>query len=653
MKSHKVSMKHSLSADILVAGGGLSGVAAALAAARNGARVLLCQDRSVLGGNASSEIRMHVMGADGGGFRGSEFETEVREGGIVEEMRLRCAVENPQRCSNVLDLILYDMCRAESRLQLMLNTTLTGVEMEEDRIVRAFLNRESTEDLFEVSASVFIDCTGDGRMGAEAGAEEMRGRESRSEFGESKAQEMGDEKSLGNSLLFTARDMGKPMPFVAPEWAREFNEEDLKLRPHSSWEYGYWWLEFGGLIDTVKENELIRDELLAILLGVWDHIKNSGEHPESENWALDWFGFLPGKRESRRFRGHYVLKQDDLYEAVDFADVIAYGGWSVDTHPPEGIYGKKLEPCSQPYTPHVYGIPLGSCLSRNVENLLFAGRNISATHIAFASTRVMATCGVIGQGVGTFAAMALESGLDLPTARKDGATLERTQCRLMEQDAFLPGLRLGSPAKVVVAAGRAAAHGGGEASSEDGAYWREGGDGGGVRCLEEKENLALKAVVHASSEQEGGEAENVLDGETRSVHGKWGVRPDLTTPGTHRWMSEADDPAPWLELDWDIPVDISRVVLVFDTGMHRLLTLSLHAESNRIMEWGPQPEVIRSYRLLADTGEGLQEFASVENQVLRQRELDCDLKSVCRLRLEVEAVHGIDHARLFAVRCYD
>src|SRR5690606_12496115 len=147
----------------------------------------------------------------------------------------------------------------------------------------------------------------------------------------------------------------------------------------------------------------IRNELLAIMLGVWDHIKNRGDHG-ADNWALDWFGFLPGKRESRRFIGQYVLSERDLLESRHFDDALAYGGWSIDTHPPEGIDDPSQPPCTQIPVPHVFDIPLRSCVSAGVDNLMFAGRNISATHVAFASTRVMATCAVIGQGVGTAAA---------------------------------------------------------------------------------------------------------------------------------------------------------------------------------------------------------------------------------------------------------
>jgi hypothetical protein len=354
-----IIQEHELTCDVLVAGGGPAGVPCAIAAARSGASVILCQDRSVLGGNASSEVRMHIVGADAGGKRGRALETETREGGIIEEIRLETAVRNPQRSASMLDLILYELCRAEPNLTLMLNTRVVDVEVDDDLITHACADRHSTEDRFRICAKVFVDCTGDGQLGVAAGAPYQHGREGAEEYGEDMAVPEADGKTLGSTLLFQARDMGRPMPFKAPPWARTFSEQDLHLRPHGQsgvdrgLEYGYWWAEWGGELNTIKDNEAIRDELLAIILGVWDHIKNGGNHG-AENWALDWFGFLPGKRESRRFVGQYVLRQTDLTESRRFHDAIAYGGWSIDTHPPEGIDAPNLEPCDQPLTPYIF-----------------------------------------------------------------------------------------------------------------------------------------------------------------------------------------------------------------------------------------------------------------------------------------------------------
>ncbi len=487
-----------LTCDVLVAGGGLAGTAAAIAAARWGAITILCQDRPVLGGNASSEVRMHAVGADESGKRGCPLETEAREGGIIEEIRLENAVRNPQRSASVFDLILYEKCRAEPNIQLMLNTSITCVLVEDDRITKVIADRQSTEDRFHIAASVFVDCTGDGRLGAEAGAAYRVGREACTEFAEMRASAHSDEYCLGSTLLFQAKKHDRPMPFTPPPWARNFSEHDLKLRPHATGgvdqglEYGYWWVEWGGRLDTIKDNELIRDELLAIMLGVWDHIKNGRDHG-AERWALEWFGFLPGKRESRRFIGQRILTENDLMSTRYFHDAIAFGGWPIDTHPTEGIDALDKAPCEQVQVPFLYDIPLRACVSKNIHNLMFAGRNISATHLAFASTRVMATCAAVGQGVGTAAAYAARHRLDPSGLVASSAAMDAIQQRLLREDAFLIGLQ-------------------------------NNGD----------RDLAQKARITASSEQLQGPVENITNGITRATHGTRGAPRDRSLHGTHR-----------------------------------------------------------------------------------------------------------------------
>src|SRR5687768_10345005 len=217
-----VVTEHQLSCDLLVAGGGMAGVACALAAARLGTRVILCQDRSVLGGNASSEVRMHIVGATGL-YGGVPLVLEPREGGLIEEIRLELAVRNPQRSAAVFDLILYEFCRAESNLTLLLNTTVVAAKVQANRITEIQAERPSTEDRFTIVAKMFADCTGDGRLGVEAGAPFMRGREGREAFGETLAPAMGDEKTLGSTILFQARKHSRPMPYVAPPWVRRFS----------------------------------------------------------------------------------------------------------------------------------------------------------------------------------------------------------------------------------------------------------------------------------------------------------------------------------------------------------------------------------------------------------------------------------------------
>ncbi|MBI1309893.1 FAD-dependent oxidoreductase [bacterium] len=621
---------HELECDVLVAGGGAAGVPCALAAARGGARVVLCQDRSVLGGNASSEVRMHIVGANGTGRfdRGCELETEAREGGIIEEIRLENCVRNLQRSASMFDLILYDKCRSEPNLTLLLNTTVTAAEMAQDapdEIAFAVAERQSTQDRFHIRARTFIDCTGDGRLAFEAGAAFLRGRESTAEFNESLAERQADDCQLGSTILITARKHDRPMPFVAPQWVRTFSQEELRLRLYAvpgdeepTHEYGYWWAEWGGSLDTIRDNETIRDELLAITLGIWNHVKNGppGAPPDDDpfdaaHWALEWIGFLPGKRESRRFIGQHVLTQQDLEASRVFDDAIAYGGWSMDLHPPDGVDRPDEEPCVQHALPYLYDIPLRGCVARDVRNLMFAGRNLSATHVAFSSTRVMATCAAVGQGVGTAAALAVSQGVPAAEIASQPELVAAIQQRLLRDDAFLIGHSYDSPADPV-----------------------------------------FTARISASSEQPGGEASNIRSGQTRSVHGERGVSPDRRAAGTHRWMSQPGELPAWIQFDWDEPQPIDTVQLVFDTGMHRHLTLSHHDGYTSRMTWGvPQPETVRDYSLQINRAGEWLTLCSITNnyQRLLRHSLPPET-TASALRILVTKTNGLDHARIFEVR---
>lgn len=595
--------RHELHTDFVVVGGGLAGVCAAIAAARNGAKVVLVQDRSVLGGNASSEVRMHVVGADVHGRRPG-----ARESGLIEEFRLEDAYRNPHRSYSQWDLLLYEKVTAEPNITLLLDTVCTGCATEDNgngtrRILSLDAVRHSTEDEFRIHAPVFADCSGDGRLGSEAGALFTVGREAKSDFGEPLALDAADRQTLGSSIMFTARRHEQAQLFRAPAWARKFQKHEFRLRPFDGYEYGYWWAEWGGQLDTLKDNATIRHELLRIALGIWDYVKNSGDHPGSANWALDWVGAVPGKRESRRFVGHHVLTQQDLESAPAFPDAVAFGGWPLDLHPPSGIDAIDEAPCRHIHLKHVYPIPLRALCSRNIGNLLFAGRNISATHVAFASTRVMATCAVMGQAVGTAAALYAPAAPRSLTEHFSGTALVTLQQRLLRDDAFLPGVRAADPA-----------------------------------------NLASRAHASASSAAAHAAATLVLDGATREYLPTLGAWADGQT---HRWESAAL-PA-WLELSWDTPQEIAEVHLTFDSGFQRELTLSASDATTRKIIRGPQPELVRDYDVLFDGATALR----VTGNYLRKRVHRLDRPLVAsRLRIAVHATNGIDHARIFEVRAY-
>ena len=571
----------------------------------------------MLGGNASSEVRMHVVGANYG-RQTQDWSLESRETGIIEEIRLENAVRNPQRSPSIFDLILYEKCRAEPKLRLYLNTSVQGATVEDGTITEASAVRASTEDNFIIKAAVYIDCTGDGTLGAAAGAEYVHGREGRESHGESLAAEVADQKTLGSTLLFMARKHDQPVPFVAPPWARRMSREDFRYRARfwsdesPTYEYGYWWIEWGGHLDTIKDNEAIRDELLSIVMGVWDFIKNGGEH-QAECWALDWFGVVPGKRESRRFVGQYLLTENDLMEARPFADAIAYGGWPIDIHPPEGVDKPEERPCVQTAIPYLYEIPLRACVSKNIKNLMFAGRNISATHVAFASTRVMATCALLGEGVGVAAAHAVRENLPPQELAGRPEVMALIKQHLLREDNFLIG----------------------ETECDEG-------------------DLARSAQAIASSEQPDGPASNVLSGQNRSAQGERGVHPDRLIPGSHRWMSDPAQGLPaWLELRWPDPVEIQRVELTFDTGLQRYLTLT-HADSYfRTMIWGCQPETVKTFSIKIETADGWQQVDQVKDNWRRRYKLELPAtQQISALKIKVEATCGIDHARIIRVAVY-
>jgi len=551
----------------------------------------------VLGGNASSEIRMHVVGADCHGSRPG-----ARETGLMEELRLEDSVRNPHRSYSQWDILLYEKVILEPNITLLLNATCDGCEtatVDGTRLIRsAHVIRHSTEEEFTVTAKFFADCSGDGRLGFEAGADFMKGRESKAEYGESLALDVADEQTLGSSILLTSRCYDTPQPFIAPSWSRKFSRSEFKHRPIRSWEYGFWWSEWGGQLDTIGDNEKIRHELYRIALGIWDYIKNSGDYPESANWALDWVGALPGKRESRRFLGPHVLAEQDIMGGRVFEDSVAYGGWWLDLHPPSGVDAPDEAPCVQHHIPHLYGIPLRALYSRNVGNLFFAGRNISATHVAFASTRVMGTCAVMGQAIGTTAAL-LDAGTI--SAQATPEKLAEIQQALLRDDAFLPGI-----------------------------------------INEDERDLARIATVSASAGTESPEA--VLNGHSRVIHGNWGP---WAVEASNRWTAH-ELPA-WVELKWPEAKEISEIHLVFCTGMERELALSPSAWVLRNVVRGPQPETIRDYDVLIN-GRVVEE---VRGNYLRKRihTLPAGTRADA-VRISVLATHGASDASIYEIRAY-
>ena len=476
-------MKHlSETHDVVVCGGGLAGVCAAIAAARHGARTALIHDRPVLGGNASSEVGVTVHGA-------AQFHAYARETGILSELLIEERARNHEFINengwtnSVFDQVLYDLVRRTPGLTLHLNTSIRDVRLGDDELsalsdlprrplpdtTRGWYCRPAcaprphiaavvatvagAETELTLRARTFIDCTGDGLVADLAGCGWRMGTESREQTGEVHAPPQASTDTMGNSIHIYARDIGRPAPFTPPEWAKVLTNPDFfykQGRYPDNPRGGFWWIEIGVPWHTIHDNETIRHELTAWSLGIWDWIKNRDDKMQDRaaNFALEWIGQVPGKRESRRIDGLYQMTEHDVQANIAHPDEIAYGGWFVDLHTPGGLLADKAEPASaEGYRQDSdyavksyvgpYGVPLRACIAKDVDNLFLAGRCLSVTHAALGTVRVMATTALIGQAVGTAAALALAEKIPLPRLTEpEGAA--RIQQQLLRDGCFLP-----------------------------------------------------------------------------------------------------------------------------------------------------------------------------------------------------------------------
>jgi len=397
-----------IASDLAIVGGGLAGTCAAITAARAGIRVTLCQDRPVLGGNASSEVRLWCLGATSHMGNNNRW---AREGGVANEILVDNLYRNPEGNPQLFDVLLLDKVTQEPNIRLLLNTAAYAIEKSDQHTitaVMAFCSQNSTA--YRLEAPLFLDSSGDGIVGFLAGAAFRMGAESSDEFGElfAPTQEYGE--LLGHSIYFYSKDAGKPVRYVPPAFAiRNVPEGIPRYRQFNATEQGcrLWWIEYGGRLDTVHETEAIKWELWKVVYGVWDYIKNSGNFPDAENLTLEWVGAIPGKRESRRFEGDYMLRQQDLVEQRTQPDAVAFGGWSIDLHPADGVFSERSG-CNQLHSQGIYQIPYRCLYSRNIRNLFLGGRLISASHVAFGSTRVMLTCAHGAQAAAMAAVMCRE-----------------------------------------------------------------------------------------------------------------------------------------------------------------------------------------------------------------------------------------------------
>ncbi|WNJ16570.1 FAD-dependent oxidoreductase [Pontibacter sp. G13] len=431
-----------LSAELVIVGGGIAGVCAAITAARQGTQTILVQDRPVLGGNASSEVRLWILGATSHMGNNNRWS---REGGVMDELLVENMYRNPEGNAVIFDTVLLDKVLQEPNITLLLNTAVYEVTKSNAQTIQsvtAFNPQNSTR--YQLSAPLFCDASGDGIVAFQAGASFRMGAEKQSEFGEGFAPDEAYGELLGHSMYFYSKSAGTPVRYIPPSYALKDITEIPRYKLISKTDMGcrFWWFEYGGRTDTIHQTEEIKYELWKVIYGVWDYIKNSGEFDDVDDLTLEWVATIPGKRESRRFEGPYILKQQDVIEQRRFEDAVAFGGWALDLHPADGIYSERSG-CTQWHSKGIYSIPYRCYYSKDIDNLFLAGRIISASHVAFGSTRVMATCGAGGQAVGMAAALCTQQHLS-PAGLSEDPGIQQLQEALNLIGQSIPGTAIPS-----------------------------------------------------------------------------------------------------------------------------------------------------------------------------------------------------------------
>jgi hypothetical protein len=584
--------------DVVVVGGGMAGVCAAIASARHGARTAIVQDRPMFGGCASSEIRVHIVGA-------SYFGTKknLNESGILLEILMANKARNPYQVHSIFDTVVWEKVHFQENLDSYLNTHMEEAITDAREIKSVICYQSTTCIRYVISAKIFIDATGHGTLGAYAGAASRTGSEAKSEFNEPHAPETASRNTMGNTLLFITVDRGEPVKFTKPSWAYTFTEEDLRNRNHSvsPIDAGYWWVELGGdYDDIIGDAENIRDELLKCMYGVWDHIKNGGNHG-AENYDLEWAGIIPGARESIRLEGDYILNENDLHASRVFEDAVAYGGYPIDRHVAGGIKALGESPLLLVDLKGCYTIPYRSYYSRNISNLMMAGRDISASQLAFASARIIGTCSVGGQAAGTAAALAIQHGC-MP--RQLSEHIFELQQTLLRDDCYIPGFA--------------------NADAND---------------------LARDAQVTASSYKDGCEPGNVVNGIARTEG-----------ENSNCWESnELAEQGESITLTLKKAAFIHQIRIVFDPNLSLDIMPSLfyyHVLRREVK--GMPVELVKDYQVeILDAGGVARHIQYVSGNIQRLNIINLPEAVECQsVKITVASTHGYTAARIFEVRIY-
>lgn len=539
---------------------------------------------------------------------------DLAETGILEELLLENKSRNHNFSFPIWDVVLWSKIKSQENLDFYLNTVMDEAAVANDSIKSVICRQASTELIYEFCGKTFIDATGNASLGYFSGAEYRYGSESKFEFNEPDAPEEPNKYTMGNTIMFTSKDLGEATPFIKQDWAYSFSEEELKGRAHGNTtvcrgengiveEYnvdsGYWWIELGGDSgEIIEKTEELNEELYKCLFGIWDHIKNDGDHG-AKNYALDWVGAVPGIRESRRLVGDYLLNENDILSNRQFDDAVAYGGWPMDIHSPKGLYDPET-PTTHINYPGAYTIPYRCYYSKNIDNLMMAGRDISTTKMAFGSTRVMGTCAIGGQAAGTAAALTIKYDCSPRTIGEK--YIKELQQTLLKDDCYIPEIK-----------------------------------------NNDSLDFALTADISATSHTEGNEPHNIISGVSRAVGNN-----------SNCWESAGiSEKGESVTLNLKQKKKISQIRITFDPNLNQEIMISMTKRvQQKEVKYMPL-ELVRNYTVKVLSDKDIIYKKTVYDNIERLAILDIgdEIIGDCVV-LEIHSTYGCENARVFEIRVY-
>ncbi len=590
--------------DVVVVGAGVAGCNAAISAARHGAKVALVQDRPMIGGGNSAELGVPVSGGSSSG-RG-------REPGLNEEIGRVHAFNYLPKWSGGAEIVIEN----EPNITVFLNSHVFEAEKDSNNEITSVTSFDMLDGhLKKFSGKMFVDSTGDGWLAHHAGAQMMWGREAKETYGESNGKPIADTITMSGSLFqnsvlgYRGVNVGKPTEFPAQDWFYDLRDigSAYPSRPNfqNTYRGGGWWTENHGRNDDFNDPEWARDDLMLVSLSYYNWVKKySPLKEQARNFDLGFIPITNCKRETKRIVGDHILIEQDVVNRTVFPDRVGYFVWKLDVHHPLGIFSKgspydyetNFEPASMPFR---------ILYSKDIPNMFMAGRNVSVTHATLGTARVQGTTGMMGQIVGTAAAMCVDK--DTTPRGLYQNHIPELQQKLMKDDVTILHMKNTDP-----------------------------------------NDVARTAKATASSFIKTGVPEFVNNGRTRPLDDN--MRMWKGKVPENMWISNPNEAMPqWIALDLKGEKTVNSVYLTFDTN----LMIKRYTSPQMTLQDRMPPETVRDYQIQVKSGNEWKTVVDVKDNYQRRRIHRFPAEKTSAIRVNVTATNGDKSARIFEIRAYN